>query len=84
VPMLYSIREGELAITDGATGAIVWEGRLDECSVTKVFPLPEGDAIALLDYMCAQHRMRPLLNLLRIRPDGAIAWRAELPQLDDA
>jgi hypothetical protein len=73
----YRVDNGELVVTK-ANGTIVWSGRPDDCDVVDVIALPEGDAIVLLDYRCGLRAMKPFRNLMRVRGDGTVAWKADV------
>ncbi len=83
VTATYSIPEGELVVSDEETGDTTWRGRLDDCDATDVLSLLDGDAIVLLDYRCGERRMRLFRNVLQVRPDGEVTWRAEARHHDD-
>jgi len=76
----YSIEQGQLVIRDLLTGRIL---RCDfEAAVSKVLPVPEDDCLVLLDPAATK---RPTFeNLFRVRKDGSVEWKAELPQSHDA
>lgn len=77
-------RSGELQFVDTRSGNTVWHGKPDGYPVWQTLPVPgSDDCLVLLEYWArAQHGFQ---NLLRVRPDGAIVWRAELPDpRDDA
>jgi hypothetical protein len=71
----------ELVIADGR--GVRWRGRPDGYPVVCVVPLPEApDAIVLLDYS-AEGAPSRFANILRVDPDGHIAWRAAPPAIED-
>jgi hypothetical protein len=76
--LTFSVLNRELVITDTETGEAVWSGRPCELPVEQVQPIDDSaDAIVLLDYAAAPSG--PSHNLVRVQPDGEIAWAAELP-----
>ena len=75
----YSVEDCQLVVKDSGTGALAWQGRPNGCPVVKTQSLPDSDdAIVLLDYSSGDPR-RDFRNILRCRPDGSVAWQAELP-----
>ena len=72
----YAIDQGDLVISE--TSIEVWRGRVDDCDVKHVVPLPDGDALVLLNGWCREGRIRPRRNLLRVGHKGSVMWRAEV------
>lgn len=74
----YAQKDDRLRIEDPATGALIWEGQPDGCSVLKVAALPNSDdALILLDWMAAPARDG---NLRRYSPELRLIWKAVAPQ----
>lgn len=72
------VESEELWIVDAETGTLKWHGQPDGYPVDIALPVPDSDDCLVL----LQSWARPgygLLNLIRIRPDGSIVWRAEQP-----
>ncbi len=78
------VSDGDLVITNTVTGGVVWKGRPSGYRVWKVLTVPgSDDCLVLLEYWA--ERQHGFQNLLRVRADGSIRWRAELPDpTDDA
>lgn len=70
----FAVRDGWLQITSEA-GAVL-AVRPDDLAVIRVLQLDLSGAILLLDPPTGTGRVQ---NLLKVTPDGAVAWRAELP-----
>jgi hypothetical protein len=77
----YSIEQGQLVIRDALTGQVM---RCDfEVAVSKMLPLRKDNAcLVLLDP--AATKKPNFENLLKVRQDGAVEWKAELPDSHDA
>lgn len=78
------VRDRKVVIVDPDDGRILWQGQPGGWPVWKGLAVPgSNDCLVLLEYWAQkQHGFE---NLLRIHPDGAIAWRAALPDpTDDA
>lgn len=68
----------ELWIVHATTGRVVWRGQPLGYSVQMVLPTPSSDAfLVLLRY--DRGPTTAFRNLLRLQPDGAVVWQAELP-----
>src|ERR1051326_491873 len=82
----YSLKNNELLVEDAIKGRAVWLGKPDECPVSAIIPVSNiEDCIVLLDYYFhSKSDKRSLGNLVRCRPDGSVAWRAELPETFDS
>jgi len=79
----FSINDGELVVTDGASGPVIWQGRFRSGRVEKVVPVPESpDCLVLLD-PGSSHPMT-FENLSRVGPTGEVKWTAQLPRTHDA
>src|SRR5581483_6558759 len=78
------VSDGDLVITNTVNGGVVWKGRPSGYRVWKVLTIPgSDDCLVLLEYWA--ERQHGFQNLLRVRADGSIRWRAELPDpTDDA
>lgn len=75
---ICEVRNGDLAVVDRATGQVVWQGRPDGYRVWKVLPISDSeDCLVLLEFW--ERSQYAFQNLLRVRPNGSIVWRAELP-----
>jgi hypothetical protein len=75
----YSIEKGQLIILELLTGRTM---RCDfDVAVSEVLPIPEDDCLVLLD----PDAMKKLTfeNLLKVRRDGSVEWKAALPQSHD-
>jgi hypothetical protein len=62
-------------------GGVVWHGRPDGHSALSVLPLPgTDDAVVLLHWESGPRNplgdLKGWPNLVRVRPDGTVAWRA--------
>jgi hypothetical protein len=81
----YRLADHNLIIEDSVRGEVVWEGRPLDCPVEEIIPLSgEHDCLVLLSYYeFSQSDHRHLGNLLRLHPDGTIAWTAEVPHTGD-
>ncbi len=76
-PVTYSVIERAVLAVDSQSGQVLWHGQPDDAPVVSVMAVPDGeDAIVLLDYMAKRGAFS---NLVRIGPDGAVRWRAQLP-----
>jgi hypothetical protein len=77
----YFVREGVVEVHE--EGRTVWRGQVLGVSALTVFSLPRTpDGVVLLDWMDRPPGIEaghPYQNVLRIRADGSIVWRAELP-----
>jgi hypothetical protein len=74
----FSFENGKLIVSDPVSGATQWRGLPGGARVADLKLVPgENGAIVLLDYSAQPHG--PFQNLLRVDPDGAIVWVAELP-----
>lgn len=75
--MKYTVVDGDILITD-ASGHVVWKGKPDGVRACQVLAVPgSDDAIVLLDYMAKPENFA---NLLRLRADGSVRWRAAAPE----
>lgn len=78
----YFVIDGELVIQDKDQEE-VWRGKPEGHAVVWAAPIPKSeDGLVLYDpyppgWKAMQHTAFP--NLVRMHPDGAIVWRAELP-----
>jgi hypothetical protein len=71
--MRYSVQSGVLEIRDSGDGKLTWRGTFDEGTVLCAVALPETeDCVVLVEYV----RGSVANNVMRVRPDGTIAWRA--------
>ena len=74
----FSLDDGDLVVSDPATGNTRWRGRPQGARVADVKVVPgEDSAVVLLDYMTQPYG--PFPNLLRVSKDGAVVWTADLP-----
>lgn len=74
----YRVEDDELVIFDGR--CVRFRGRPDGYRAEKVVAVPDSrDAIVLLKY-AAEGAPTHFPNLLRVRPDGEIGWRAVPPE----
>jgi len=72
----YDLAGVEVVIRD-ESGAVIWRGQPDCHPVKALSPLDDREgAIVLLDYMSGPKNFS---NLLLIRSNGSVAWRAPLP-----
>jgi hypothetical protein len=79
----YAIESGKLVARDSSSGAVVWSREFAGCPVFKLLPLQdEGDCLVLLDPGAS--KQPTFENLLRVKADGSVAWRAPLPRSHDA
>ena len=71
--------DSQVQVIETDTGRIVWRGMPLDTPVAEVVQIPNSDdGIALLEYF-RQDPNRSFANLIRLRPDGSIAWKAQLP-----
>jgi len=79
----YRIEEAKLVAEDSQTGKGLWKKGF-EAPVQFLLESPTGEGcIVLLDYAAAG--MPPTFeNLIMISADGAVLWKAELPDSHDA
>lgn len=76
----YSVTNGAVLVVDARNGNPLWHGEIDEVPAVRALGIPNSeDAIVLLDYMA---KRGAFANLVRIGPDGAVRWRAQLPTSD--
>lgn len=76
----YTLDDNNLRIEDANTNELVWTGKPDGHAVKEILPLRDGDdCILLLDFFDKASRLN---NIIRIKPDGSVLWRAELPKSD--
>ena len=81
--MKYTIADRALMVADGF-GNELWRGLPEGYPVEWVTPIPEKtDAIVMYHYYRPKRPYGGFNNLVRIRPDGSIVWRADLPARDD-
>jgi len=74
----YTVEDEMLAIIDGRR--VCYRGRPDGYSVEKAVAVPDsGDGIVLLSYS-VENAPEHFPNLIRVRPDGEILWRAMPPE----
>ena len=81
--MNYRVADEDLVIED-ADHELRWRGRpearpVEWATATRI----TDDGLALYHYYRPDHPYGGFQNLVRVRPDGSIAWRAELPGSDD-
>lgn len=74
--MQYEIRDGLLEIRDATEGHMIWRGSVDGGDVVKVVALPESEDCVVIITGGNGDSAR---NLIKVRKDGSIAWRAEAP-----
>ena len=78
----YDVKEGRLIVRDLIADCVTCRQTF-EVPVVQVLTLQSGDGcLVLLEYNAS--RKPTFENLLRVRPDGTVVWRAELPQSHDA
>lgn len=81
--MNFRVVDHDLVIED-PEGNVRWRGQPDQHPVEWAIPMRNtDDGIALYHYYRPDHPYGPFQNLVRVRPDGSIMWRAELPGTDD-
>jgi hypothetical protein len=81
--MNYSVAGDDLLITD-ADHKLRWRGQPEQRAVEWATALRfADDGLALYHYYRPDHPYGEFRNLVRVRPDGSIVWRAELPGSDD-
>lgn len=81
--MNYRVAGDDLLIED-ADHALCWCGQPDGRPVEWAIALRfADDGLALYHYYRPDHPYGGFQNLVRVRPDGSIVWRAELPGNDD-
>jgi hypothetical protein len=74
----FWIEAEDLWIADGAR--IVWRGRPEGKRPWRLAAMPDGDAIVVLDPDDRPRNVRGARswpNLIRVRPTGAVVWRAD-------
>lgn len=75
---LCDVDGGELVIHDAATGAERWRGTIDGYPVAAALTVPgSSDCVVVLDQAAGP---KVFANLLRVRPDGGVVWRARTPE----
>jgi hypothetical protein len=79
----YSIEHGDLCVA--GEGGKVWRGRPDGMPVLEVVPIPDApDVVARLEPEAGPRNalgdLRGWPNLVRVRPDGSVVWRAAAGQ----
>ena len=81
--MNYRVDGDDLVIED-ADHKLCWRGQPEnrpvECATSIRIA---DDGLALYHYYRPDHPYGGFQNLVRVRPNGSIAWRAELPESDD-
>lgn len=70
--MNHSVQNGLLEIRDSEARNVIWRGTFDGGTVLRVVALPGTDCVVLVEYVKGDVAD----NVMRIRPDGTIAWRA--------
>ena len=81
--MNYRVDGNDLVIED-ADHILVWRGQPENRPVEWATAIRiADDGLALYHYYRPDHPYGPFQNLVRVRPNGSIAWRAELPETDD-
>jgi hypothetical protein len=79
--VIYGVNDGELLVFDSSP---TWRGRFDGEGVRHVLSLAESDdAVVLLEAPPIDDSLQPFFNLVRVRPNGEIVWRAEHPIPED-
>lgn len=78
--MEYRVASGLLEILYATSGQITWRGTFDESEVVQAASVA-GTADGLILVL---HSYKQLPNnLMRVRPDGTVVWRAESPGYSD-
>lgn len=81
--MRYAVENRTLQIRDDRE-TLVWAGKPEGYDVAWAANAPDSeDGIVLYDYFRPNHRGKAFQNLVRLRPDGSLVWRGELPESDD-
>ncbi len=85
--MHYHAEGGELLIFQ-EDDKLLWKGRPESYEVLQASSLPNTeDGIVCFNYLqqarFGRHKPIPVSNLVRLKPDCSIIWRAELPYPDD-
>ena len=81
--MTYTVENKELIIRNGAEKE-VWRGRPEGHDVEWASTVPfSDDGIVLYHYYRPERPYGGFQNLVRVRPDGSIVWRTDLPSSDD-
>jgi hypothetical protein len=81
--MNFRVAGDDLVIED-AEGKVRWQGKPEQRPVEWAIAIRSSDdGLALYHYYRPDHPYGPFENLVRVRPDGSIVWRAELPTSDD-
>lgn len=83
----YWVEAGELWVADDSL--VTWHGRLEEKPVYSAIALPNtDDAVAILEYEAGprvdHNRVQGWPNLVRVRADGSVVWRATAIDADDS
>jgi hypothetical protein len=79
----FRVAGDELVIED-AEGKVHWHGKPEQRPVEWATAIRSSDdGLALYHYYRPDHPYGAFQNLVRVRPDGSIVWRAELPESDD-
>lgn len=81
--MNFHVAGDDLVIED-AGGKVRWRGKPEQRPVKWAIAIRSSDdGLALYHYYRPDHPYGPFQNMVRVRPDGSIKWRAELPESDD-
>lgn len=81
--MNFRVAGDDLVIED-AGGNVRWQGKPEQRPVEWATAIPNsGDGIVLYHYYRPDHPYGGFENLVRVRSDGSVVWRAELPESDD-
>lgn len=81
--MNFRVESDDLVIED-AEGNVRWQGKPERRPVDWATAIRSSDdGVALYHYYRPDHPYGGFENLVRVRPDGSIVWRAELPESDD-
>lgn len=75
----YSIRPGELVLSEKDTGKIIWKGKVKQLEVTEIIKIEDNDeCIAVLNR--TQALSARTSNSVCIKSDGSIKWDLEKPK----
>lgn len=81
--MHFHAEADELLVWD-VDGQLRWRGKPEQRPVQWAAAIPNSsDGLALYHYYRPDHPYGAFETLVRVRPDGSIVWRAELPETSD-
>jgi len=79
---VFSIPSHEFVVFRADDGAISWSGSYRGMKVAAASPIDDARCLVLLDTAASKEKV--FENLLCVERNGAVAWKAELPDQPDA